>query len=428
MPIIPPAVAAPFVARPRLPLNRRVAVVGDSRSANNLSMALPSITRRVAGWQTWLGILSGARCEFVPGYNFATAGYRTDQVLPYAQAAAATDASIVIVFAGTNDRSGGYGWDWTLSYLSQIRDRLLAAGKIVVFVAETPRGGSSGSRLSGQQLAWHLRTHQWLLDQDRAFADVYTADPWPALALVGSASGDCIDAYFQDSIHPNPEGGFRIAQALQPIIERLLPLPSFLSTSNADAWSTDNPGGNLVSNPTMSGTSGAKVGTATGTVATALQAGGSTGAAPVFDIYTDPNDGTPWQRLTLGGTPSVSTPAANAVWSIPAANVSNGDVLQGAIEIAVDTPLANAVSIEVTVAATVAGTFVAGKECSTSGVAADRVPAKTFSGVFRTPKLVIPANGAITSPSFYISVGLVNGAAASGVVRFRRPTVRKVSA
>ena len=420
--------------QPKYPANRKVAVVGDSRCANAITMSVPpNIHRGTMGWQHWLGILSKQRVDIDPTMQFATAGYTTEQVKPYVMQAANTPASTVIVFVGTNDRPAGFtatgaAVNDTLTNLAWIRDYLLGFGKIVVFVSETPRGSASftGNRLSGTQLAYHLRTHKWIMDQDRQYPDVYAVDFWPSLALIGSASGDAIDGVMSDALHQSPEGAFRMADTIRPLIEYLYPLPSVISCSNADVFSADNPLGNFYTNPTMSGTAGTKVGTATGTVANNIQAGGTAGTVNTCDIFTDPNDGKPWQRMTVSGTATVAG-SINAYQALTPANFVAGGQYQASCEMAVDTVLTNIPALKLCLQMNVNGTYGAVNDGYKSAVATDMMPLRLFSGVFRTPRFIIPAGAVITSPAFTIDCIINNGATISGAFRFRNVDIRRVA-
>lgn len=400
------------------PLSRKIAVVGDSRS----SSAGNSNTRYNLSWQHWLGVVTRQRVDMDPTLNFSFSGAKSEHILnPQLPSALASQAGAVICYVGVNDRDVMTA-DQTIANLASARDQVIAAGKIFILVAETPKGSPSfpGARMASPQLQYHFRVHQWCLEQ-QGKPGVYVADPWASLALASSTTGDNIDTVTYDGLHPNVYGNYLIAKALQPIVEALYTPLSILPASNSDAYSAQyNPTGVLNPNPMALGTTGGKFGGTTGSVADNWFVSGTfTGATVAADKYTDA-DGIEWQRVTIGGTPSVANPVVE-IRSTQTVFPAGDDVLEAVGEIWVDGAASGYYGAYLY--AQSLGTTTKFASDGSTGFNRDGL-AFTSGGVYRTPRFTAPATP--TQGHVSTMIFLKQSVAASVVVRCRALAVRKV--
>jgi lysophospholipase L1-like esterase len=399
---------------------RNIAFLGDSRTFQSTSITSTEYSKLAQGFIGWLQFLTRQRFEFALTDNYGVSGDTTTQMLARCSGMlSATTAGTIIVFGGTNDRSGSFSYATTISNLAAIRDLCLAAGRRVIFVAELPKGDSTNTsaRLTGSQLNIHIRVRQWLLDQ-RSLQGVYVADPWQYMANITSTTGDFASANeTKDGIHPQPLGAYHIALALKPIIEALFPPVDLLPWSNTDTYSaTDNPGGCLNANPMMGGTAGSFNATGgSGSVSDSWSENAGPTWTRVYSKVTG-SDGKTWQQVVLGGTGTTGGVSLRQV--ITAGNLAVGDQVYAVADIDMDASAANVSQLALQ---------VLDNNAITSGDFRRAVSTEAFpnvgalSGVMRTPVYTL------TSTTLQLQFNmLVLVAAVAATVRIGRVALRKV--
>ncbi len=413
------ALVAEMAGGSRLP---KIATFGDSRTDFNSTGA--SIFSH--GYIYHLQYLTGNRFYFDDSLNFGVNGDTTALMVARLATVVAAPADIVIVLGGTNDRNSGSTITaaQTIANLTTIRDTLLAAKKTVIFIAEMPRGDAAfpALRLTGSQLAYHLRVREWLLAQ-RAAKGCFVADPWPSMVDYSSATADAKTNMHRDGIHEGPLGALRMAQALAPIITTILPpAPSRLAAGAADFFSADNPDGNLLGNGALTGVGGTKSGTVTGDVADGWTVSAPAGVTIAASIVTDA-DGTRWQQMAISGATTGGVVAAYFQRAISTpADVAAGDVIEAVNRFQIDAGATGYRSEFSNLRAVVGGANI---DASSGAVATDSIGiAEARSGIQQNPRLTLSA--APTSVTLRMSVQFIAATTIAMTIRFALPAIRKV--
>ena len=98
--------------------------------------------------------------------NFGVGGDTTAMVLARIQSVLNSDAGIVVLLAGTNDRSSTDAAT-SIANLEQIVKQLTDAGLWVILIAELPSGDTTYSSytLNETMFKEHLKVRKWCLDQ-----------------------------------------------------------------------------------------------------------------------------------------------------------------------------------------------------------------------------------------------------------------------
>ncbi|WP_375597577.1 SGNH/GDSL hydrolase family protein [Devosia sp. Naph2] len=420
------------------PYNSHFIILGDSRVDQCTYTATgPTIEAWPAiGHTNWLRFKTGQRIWWNGEVdNFGIAGEYSSEVLARTDAAlAASDAAICIVLVSTNDRTNNrypaYTAAETIGYLEQIRDKIIAAGRVCIFVAETPRGDTTytAQRLTSPQLQYHMAVHDWLLSQ-RDVAGVYVGDPWPAMALASSSTGDAIVGKTADGLHQASLGARDMGNSLVDIINTIVPPVAILPSSNTDQYdATYFPEGCLNLNPMLTGTSGT-VGSSSGATISGQLADSYSNAYQnvsgltfAFSKVTD-SDGVAWQQVAISGTaPASGNSTASVCRALPSTGrFTIGDVLEGVAEFEWDAGMTGVQGIGLQWNENTTGNSYIDMGGSSNGLlfatTADR-------GVMKTPKAAITEVNIRFSPT----VQFINGATVSATIRFRAMGLRKVIA
>lgn len=443
-----------YAVQPR-PRNRSVALFGDSRT----NQCSGSTGWRNNGYIHWLRFLTGQRFDVKfdtslgvyatqpadssgtpsPVHdNFGVSGNTTTQMLDRCdKMLAATSAGTFIVFGGVNDRLTGISYATSVTNMSTIIDKLLAAGRFVILVAEMPTGdaANTGNRLSTTALLRdHIRFHQWVLDQ-RNRPGVIVVDIWPAIAdnsgtsttVADVRSGTCYDGR-----HPQMNGAYLIARALQPAIEALFPPLPILPASPSDTYdASNNPFGCLAANPMMAGSGGSLGTNCTGTIAASWQAAGGSGTTGATATYSKQSDGfgNPVQRAVIAGTATGSASVCYFDLLRTAsfhASCLPGDIIEGVAGLSVASGATGLISLGLRLEVTVDGvqTYIMDGDQRTAG---QYLPGGGFSGIFRTPRFQVPAGASLTSAVAKIQAYLDPNVAAALTMDVGAVAVRRVS-
>ncbi|TCU34143.1 SGNH/GDSL hydrolase family protein [Rhizobium azibense] len=211
------------------------------------------------------------------------------------------DCDIVLIDAGTND-AASLAKEVNQAGREALADYYLSYGKIVVLLpilarttAPWPGGGTTRARAN------------WINAKSRDFCrtrrNCYHFDwnePWVDAA---SQYGTPIAGYTADGTHTVPKGGEAIGKALVEFLKTILPAGSKRVSSPDDKYSAaDNPRGNLLANPFLTGTTGTNGTGSSGTVADGMRVERALGASTVVaSLEARPNRGF-WQVMTI--TPS----------------------------------------------------------------------------------------------------------------------------
>lgn len=420
-----------------IPSNNLFALVGDSRAAadhNNSTASL--VYHNVSGIGWWAQTLSRGRVRFPIALDYAVGGSNSEQMLAtQIPAAVASTAANVLMLTSTNDRAA-MGWDAnrTIAALSTSIQALINAGKVLWIVAELPRGdsGFTAARLSTQQLAYHMQVRRWILEcRERFGRNVYVIDAYPRIANLTSTTGDISILPVRqtyDGLHPNGAGACTIAQTwlADPFFDALYGGPDQLTWVASDAFSADNPRGNLLGNGLMTGTGGTVGGGMTGQVAdgwTAQAANLGSVTAAWAKVTTATGD---WQQLTLGGSSGGSQPSISLIRNITYANVSAGDVLDASAEFEIDAGSAGIGSAAFGLWRSLSGANV--RNVISGQNQGGLLPNTAHSGVWRLPDTQTIAGGGVENivQAQMLVQPLVSQASVSLVLRVRNFSIRKV--
>uniref|UniRef100_A0AAU6W3I1 GDSL-like lipase/acylhydrolase n=1 Tax=Pseudomonas phage Cygsa01 TaxID=3138529 RepID=A0AAU6W3I1_9VIRU len=421
-----PSAEVQSVALATLPTNDRIAIFGDSRTFQ-CSTAAGGCENY--GYLFWSLFFARQRCRYDLSDNYGIGGDTTAMMLARIAPVLASQASVVIVLGSTNDRgAAALTAQQSINNLTSIRDQLRAAGKVVIFVAEVPRGDTTftANRLSGTQLAYHAQVRQWILNQ-AAQPGVYVADPWPYMCDPASATGDCKVGYLHDGLHPNTTGAFYLATPIASILNFLYPAPNVLPSSNFDQISVDNPLGCVNVNPMMTGTAGTPATGGSGQLAdgyTGTQASGANGITRTYSKVT--KNGQEWQQCVLAGTASGTAAAVDIARQISLhAKVIPGKYLEAVADIEWDAGLTNIQSIQLGIAITdpVNGTVTIWD--GDRYTAASVIPNVAASGVLRVPRMLVPAG--VTDVRLRLTAYAVDGSTVSGTIRCRAMALRHLA-
>jgi lysophospholipase L1-like esterase len=411
-----------YPALGRAPVNRNVAILGDSRTFQCTANTPGSEFSKLAqGWLGWLQFLTRQRFDFDIADNFGVSGDTTRQMLARVPAMlAATKAATIFVLGAINDRgTANMTYQATMDNLTQIRDMCRANGRRVVIFAELPKGDSVNTsvRLTGSQLKIHLRVRQALLDW-RTEPGVYVVDPWQSCALITSTTGDWASVNeTKDGLHPAPLGAYHVALPAVPVVNAIFPPVDILPWSNTDQYdATDFPNGCLNSNPMMTGTGGTFNATGgSGNVAD----GWSENAGPTWTrAYSKVtgSDGKTWQQVVLGGTGTTGGVSLRQVLS----NIAVGDKVEAFMDVEIDPSVANVSQFALQLLDNNAITSGDFRRALSTEVFPNTTD--TIKGIMRTPKYVFTT----TTAQLQINMLAVNGGAVSGTFRVGRIASRKV--
>lgn len=323
-------------ASPFTPLDRHIAIFGDSRTANCHGTVTFGENVENYGYAGWMALYADSRVRTTKSRNGGVGGDTSSQWLARVNTIIGYGAKVVINLIGTNDRGGGLTLDVSKTNIEAGIRAQLEAGIIPIIVAETPRGGANA--LTGAQLTAHLALRDWIKSYFPTIG-VRVADPWPDLisSVPAEATAGLPKAgLFHDGLHPSPDGariiGRHIAAQLLDLFPARLLLPTYVSAYEA----TNNKYGQLTSNPLITGTAGTLTGSAnsTGQLADGWSCTGSswTGGSVVLSKEANPSGGE-YQVMTLGGTPTSTGAIVVFSQAISLANVASGNKLKAMAKI-----------------------------------------------------------------------------------------------
>ena len=414
-------------ALPRLPSNRSIAILGDSRTFQCTAETATEYSKMSQGYIGWLQYLTRQRIDFELDDNYGVSGENTAQM--YAripEMLRSTDAGAIIFLGGTNDWSYGFtalgatsgqppGGTDTLVNLEAIYTAIRNGGRICIMMAEMPRGDSTNtsSRLSASNLKRQNKVREYVLNLNEF--GVYTVDPWQYLALANATNGDCIEADFKDGLHPNASGAYYTALALQPLIESLYSPVNILPQANSDVYDASlNPLGCLNSNPVMDGTGGTKNTGASGNLADNWSENATPGFTRTYSKVT--SGGKTWQQVVLGGTATATGISVRQV--ITPGLLTVGDRIQAVCELEMDVDVSNIVAVSLQILDN--GTISSGDMRPTDTTM--RIPAVATSGILETPIYTITS----TTIQIQIFMQVVAASNPVGTLRFARVSLRKI--
>jgi len=144
--------------------------------------------------------------------NFGFCGERTDAGITRIDTVLAVPADVILIMEGTNDVSGGVGFETTLFNLREMARKADAVGTEPVLASLVPRGPEA-PRDSNNGKTYTIADR---LEEDAAAGGWTYADPFHALFDVP----DFFELYYFDQLHPDSSGYHVVAEAFaDPAVE-----------------------------------------------------------------------------------------------------------------------------------------------------------------------------------------------------------------
>jgi lysophospholipase L1-like esterase len=147
--------------------------------------------------------------------NRGVNGERSDQIRArFDRDAVETEPAVVIVIAGVNDVYQGKPADHVIDQLRWMYDRSLKAGIRVVAGTIIPYNTASDDQNARMRVI-----NAWIRRQSEASPGVHFVDTRAAVAAAGKPDRLSETA---DQLHPSPSGYRAMAEAIRPVLERIL--------------------------------------------------------------------------------------------------------------------------------------------------------------------------------------------------------------
>lgn len=286
------------------PKNNIVAIIGDSITAQ----CTGDNGTENYGYLSNAQRQSDARFVFPLANNFGVGGDTTDQIRVRTPLVVASGAGLVIMLGGTNDRTSGLTVDQSMTNYKYMRDQFIAAGQFVICVVPMPRGDQRNTLtkskvLTASQMVDAIRYRERIL-REMPKDGCVVVDTWPTFADLASSTGEVIQGYTHDGLHPSPTGAFLLGSLIAAEIKKLLPLVPILPYGNSDIYnSATNPFGLVTVNPMMLGVTGAPAAGGFGDLADGwkgVNTGGASGATRTYSKVV--KNGKTWQQVVYGGS------------------------------------------------------------------------------------------------------------------------------
>jgi len=306
-----------------------VAVIGTSLVQHNHVATAAKISTWGRGWLGWANFFSkgrintpvwndpavyvgwepsgvGGATRYYRGLNAGVSGQTYTQILARKSFLIDNvDCDFIIVDCGTNDM-GSQTKEDIQAARETLANYYLDNGKVVFLLPILARG--IGSWASGSD---ERKKANWINAKTKAFNDktrkCFELDWNQQWVDSANADGEPIAGYDCDNIHFNPKGGVAVGEVIANFFADFLPPPSPRVWSQDDLYdATNNPRGNVLANPFLTGTAGALTGAGmTGSVATGMRMELSTGnATAVASKVTTTNNRGDQQVITI--TPSTT--------------------------------------------------------------------------------------------------------------------------
>lgn len=429
----------------------RVGIIGTSLVQQNEIGTSAKISHWNRGWLSWARFFSKGRFEtHIWSDNTSYAGWEPSQV-PGAsrgfnglnagvsgQTAAMiearkkflienVDCDIIVIDDGTNDM-GPLSKEDILEARISLAEYYLNNGVKVVLLPILSRGVASWAQ--GQP---ERPKAAWINQKTRAYCErrknCYFFDWNASWVNPQSADGEPNTGYSNDAIHFSVPGGVAVGEAFANFLTKLLPDPAPRVWSQDDKFNaTNNPLGNLLSNPFLTGTGGTATAGVTGSVATGMRAEVSTGnATGVASKETRTDNRGDWQVLTItpGSTASLlyfRTSTADTAHTFAA-----GTWVQASIECDIGSFNGwEGVSLYLKDNGT-NGLLSYGMETYDAGSGLVKLPTRVMNGMIVTPPIQIVEGSATLRWRVEIRVGSTGGGASgTGVIKIGAVELRQV--
>jgi hypothetical protein len=265
-----------------------------------------------------------------------------------------------------------------------------------------------GGRLGAAQL---MQIYQWQVNYAKTTPGVFLADPTVNLVDFSLTNGDpiggisaAVTAYTVDGLHPSQRGAFWIGKAIADAVSAYIPDYALARTVGDLYDATNNPLGNLASNPFMTGTAGTAGTGASGSVATGYTAArsiGSTGAVVASKVTKTLPNGTTYarQRLVFTAPSGAAIEEFNLRQTVSTGITFGTDALYAEMAIDVSGITADSV-VYIALALSDGTTTTYHNQYQSSGYA----PNQSWSAVLRTPIVTPPGSATFVQPQLLVRI------------------------
>lgn len=407
------------------PKNNKVALLGDSITANSISNTADETRNANRGMGHWVPFLCQQRVISPQNLNFGIAGQTSAQIAARVSDVVNSGAGICIVLAGTND-IGSFTVSQTQANLTTIYATLAANNILIIALPILPRTLPGEANYSFPQ-----KINEWIKDQAKNYPGFKYIDPWlfgDAFSLTYSPRS----GHTFDGLHPMAIGAYTLSVPISDYLNTLFPAPGSSIRSVCDYFNSTNLRGVLNTNPMLVGTSGTLGAGVTGQVADnyrvqAFANGGSIGSltvacsksvATLFGIVN--------QRIIVGGTATGGFDTS-VIFDTPAASISNlnaGDVIELLTDIEVGGATIGVSGIEACFYYQSNGVYKYAKD-GYAIVSDDYNTNAIANATFRTPPITL--SGTLGASGVWIKIYLKNtGTTRSADLRINNICLRKV--
>jgi lysophospholipase L1-like esterase len=367
-----------------LTMTSTAAQKGDLVSATGSGGAVVRVDKSYAnsaqGIVTWVNVLTRQRFKYygpkgVFGSTSDTFVSRFDtNIKPLAP------GWIILTSPCSNDVASNASVATIQSRLTQYLDKCAAIGARVIICTIPPRNA-----LNTAQRNVMSAVNRWIREQGQVRRGVYIVDAWQL--LVDPANGGLRTGVASDGIHMNGLGAQRVGQAIANVVNSLTPPVDVLG------WGEDTDLQAVMVNPNLTGTTGTLNNGITGSVATSWKVGSITGAAVTATASkvarTDFMPGE-WQQISI-----TTGEGAQLQQDLIFANMVAGTTyLDAMCEFQTDADWANITQFYMSISFLDAGFAGVGGSTDLQWVAGDTydtVNTRPASGVFRVPRVLVPA-------------------------------------
>lgn len=333
------------------------------------------------------------------------------------------DCDIIIFDGGTNDVSVSTKEE-ILEMRNEIIQYYLDNGKVVIVLPILSRGTTAWTTVSGyrQKANWiNNKTKDFVRNKDRCYIfdwNEYWVD-------FNSASGTPKAGYSIDETHFTTLGAYAVGKALGAFISKLLPEGHKNISSPDDLYdATANPNGNLLTNPTLTGTTGTTSAPVTGSTATGFRTlrNTSIGTACAASKEARADGRGTYQVLTF--TPSQSAGSELFYFQTSTTSISHN--------LPVGTWVRASVEVDVGAWAGWQGVSMYLRDGATGGIiaygmedySADAWPSEAWKGIIQTPAFQIV--DAASTLQWRVQVKVNNAIAGPGVLKIGCAELRPV--
>lgn len=284
-----------------VPVNNRVALLGDSITSSGIYNDADNLRDTARGMGFWLPTLTRQAFQTDQSLNFGVSGDTAAGALSRVQSVIDSGAGTCVVLIGTNDL--GSPIEAVKGHLASIYKRLTDANILTIAMPLLPRTAPST-----EAYGWMASLNRWIREQERVFPNLRVIDASPLFGDPYSLQNSPRQGFTYDGLHPMAIGARYMTQ---PVADYLLtlrkPLGRRVFTVTDHYWPGTNEGGYLNQNPMMAGVDGTVGAGITGQLANdwaiSLSAGGGDLSAFSVEVSKSTNAATGLvaQKITYSG-------------------------------------------------------------------------------------------------------------------------------